>query len=106
MLKNVHGIFLDPEQRKLFVFKFLLGHIKEWCDYYHSKERTRLLNVISLEFSHTLLDKHVQSPRIVRQLDWVETAWPQFLRDSHTDATNKLVTMKYPKVREKLLSIL
>ena len=39
--------------------------------------RTRVLNVISLEFSDTPLMKHVQSPRIVRELDWIDTVWPK-----------------------------
>ena len=38
----------------------------EWVAYYNSKEKDRLLNVISLEFSHSALDKYVQAPTIVR----------------------------------------
>lgn len=32
-------------------------------------------------------------------MDWVDLAWPQYLRDSQTDGTNKLDKMKYPKVQ-------
>ena len=49
------------------------------------------------------MENYVEAPRVVRQLDWVERAWPKYLRDSHTDATNVLATMKYPKVRKYVL---
>jgi F-box and leucine-rich repeat protein 10/11 len=41
--------------------------MKSWTDYYEqsANERTRLLNVISLEFSHTALETYVESPLIV-----------------------------------------
>jgi F-box/leucine-rich repeat protein 10/11 len=41
--------------------------MKSWTDYYDEspEKRTRLLNVISLEFSHTTLEKYVESPSIV-----------------------------------------
>ena len=41
--------------------------MKSWTEYYDqpSDERTRLLNVISLEFSHTTLENYVESPSIV-----------------------------------------
>lgn len=87
--------------------------MKEWCDYYESmvendqgvKRRadTRLLNVISLEFSHTKLENYVESPQVVRQLDWVDTAWPHHLREAHTESTNALDKMKYPKVQKYVL---
>ena len=39
--------------------------MKEWCRYYNDPNKDRLLNVISLEFSHTKLENYVQSPTIV-----------------------------------------
>lgn len=82
--------------------------MKEWCEYYESmvenekgvKRRLddRLLNVISLEFSHTRLENYVEAPLVVRQLDWVDTAWPYNLRQAHTESTNAIDKMKYPKV--------
>ena len=41
--------------------------MKSWTDYYDQpvEKRTKLLNVISLEFSHTALEKYVESPAIV-----------------------------------------
>ena len=43
--------------------------MKSWTDYYDEspEKRSRLLNVISLEFSHTTLEKYVESPSIVSQ---------------------------------------
>ena len=48
-----------------------------WADYFHGKkERKAVLNVISLEFSGTPLEAFVRAPRVVRQLDWIDTVWP------------------------------
>ena len=49
-----------------------------WADYFHGARRGRraVLNVISLEFSGTPLERHVRSPRVVRQIDWIDTVWP------------------------------
>lgn len=46
--------------------------MKEWCAYYEDPDRKRLLNVISLEFSHTKLEQLVESPHIVKQVDWID----------------------------------
>lgn len=87
--------------------KALTMSMKEWCDYYEEIETddsekkradNRLLNVISLEFSHTKLESHVEAPLVVRQLDWIDTAWPRHLREAHTESTNIMEEMKYPKV--------
>ena len=40
--------------------------MKEWTKYYEDSDRDRLLNVISLEFSHTRLETYVEQPLIVR----------------------------------------
>ena len=50
--------------------------------------RKQVLNVISLEFSGTPLAQHVQSPTVVRELDWIDKAWPVHRRLDH----------QYPKV--------
>ena len=48
--------------------------LKEWVTYYENKEqhKDRLLNVISLEFSHTRLEDYVDQPRVVtlKQSSW------------------------------------
>ena len=77
--------------------------MKDWCEYYEKKPRDRLLNVISLEFSHTKLENYVEAPLVVRQLDWIEAAWPQHLRQAHTESTNLIEKMKYPKVQKYVL---
>uniref|UniRef100_A0A4Y6ESB8 [histone H3]-dimethyl-L-lysine(36) demethylase n=1 Tax=Brachionus koreanus TaxID=1199090 RepID=A0A4Y6ESB8_9BILA len=83
--------------------KALTMSMKEWCEYYENPNRDRLLNVISLEFSHTKLENYVEAPLVVRQLDWIETAWPRHLRESHTESTNLIEKMKYPKVQKYVL---
>lgn len=40
--------------------------MKEWQKYYDDPDKTKLLNVISLEFSHTKLENYIQSPTVVR----------------------------------------
>lgn len=77
--------------------------MKEWCKYYNDPEKDRLLNVISLEFSHTKLEDYVMSPTIVRQLDWVDTVWPLGLKDSQKESTNSMDDMMYPKVQKYCL---
>lgn len=39
--------------------------MKEWQRYYEEENKDRLLNVISLEFSHTKLENFVTTPTIV-----------------------------------------
>lgn len=40
--------------------------MQQWVRYYQTLPRKRLLNVISLEFSHTRLAKMVRPPSLVR----------------------------------------
>ena len=54
-----------------------------WADYFHgAKVRKAVLNVISLEFSGTPLERYVRAPRVVRQLDWIDNIWPAHRRAS------------------------
>ncbi|UYV65445.1 KDM2A [Cordylochernes scorpioides] len=78
--------------------------MKEWCHYFDDPHRDKLLNVISLEFSHTKLENYVESPdMVVRQIDWVDCVWPRHLKESQTVGTNTILNMKYPKVRKYCL---
>ncbi|XP_045539000.1 jmjC domain-containing histone demethylation protein 1 isoform X2 [Papilio machaon] len=77
--------------------------MKDWQRYYDDANKERLLNVISLEFSHTRLENYVQAPRIVRLIDWVDTVWPRHLKDQQTESTNALDDMMYPKVQKYCL---
>lgn len=43
----------------------LVMTVKDWVRYYENTERDRLLNVISLEFSHTRLEDYVDQPEVV-----------------------------------------
>ena len=40
--------------------------MKEWEQYYENPNKDRLLNVISLEFSHTKLESFVHPPKTVK----------------------------------------
>ncbi|XP_076434796.1 lysine-specific demethylase 2B-like [Babylonia areolata] len=77
--------------------------MKDWVRYYQNPERDRLLNVISLEFSHTRLDNYVESPTLIRQVDWVDRVWPRHLKECQTESTNIIDKMKYPKVQKYCL---
>lgn len=77
--------------------------MKEWVKYYENTEREKLLNVISLEFSHTKLENYVESPTVVRQTDWVDTVWPRIYKKCQTESTNIIEKMKYPKVQKYCL---
>jgi hypothetical protein len=49
----------------------------EKCIVTTSAQRPRVLNQISLEFSATPLRNKMQSPKFVRDLDWIDHAWPR-----------------------------
>ncbi|XP_021927667.1 lysine-specific demethylase 7B-like [Zootermopsis nevadensis] len=57
--------------------------LNEFVEYYLSppEQRSKILNVISLEFSHTGLSQMVDAPYIARKLDWVNFVWPSDLPD-------------------------
>jgi len=55
-----------------------------------TKSRNRVINQISYEFSHTRLRSKVASPSFVRDLDWIDQAWPEFERKDHS---------QYPRVQ-------
>nr|CAD7427099.1 unnamed protein product [Timema monikensis] len=74
--------------------------MKEWQKYYEDTNKDKLLNVISLEFSHTKLEYYVQTPTVVRQIDWVDCVWPKHLKDAQTESTNVIDEMMYPKVED------
>ncbi|XP_041348389.1 lysine-specific demethylase 2A-like isoform X2 [Gigantopelta aegis] len=77
--------------------------MKEWVAYYENPQRDRLLNVISLEFCHTRLENYVESPTLVRQIDWVDQVWPRYLIDCQKESTNVIEKMMYPKVKKYCL---
>jgi len=66
--------------------------VGQWVEYYNLEppQRDKILNVISLEVSGTLLADRVLPPRLVRELDWVENFWP---------STRKGKGHTYPKVQ-------
>nr|CAD7597925.1 unnamed protein product [Timema genevievae] len=69
--------------------------MKEWQKYYEDTNKDKLLNVISLEFSHTKLEYYVQTPTVVRQIDWVDCVWPKHLKESQTESTNVIDEMMF-----------
>ena len=78
--------------------------LKDWEEWWTAPDRDETkLNVISLEFSHTRLDKEVIAPRVVRQIDFVDNVWPRHLKDSQEDTTNDMSRMLYPKVQKYCL---
>eukprot|EP00088_Acartia_fossae_P039647 TRINITY_DN4126_c0_g1_i2.p1 TRINITY_DN4126_c0_g1~~TRINITY_DN4126_c0_g1_i2.p1 ORF type:complete len:935 (+),score=174.46 TRINITY_DN4126_c0_g1_i2:37-2841(+) len=78
--------------------------MKEWEDFFTDPNRPDVkLNVLSLEFSHTKLDAYVTSPRVVRQIDWLDNVWPRHLKEDQDEGTNELSKMKYPKVQKYCL---
>ena len=74
--------------------------MKDWCRYWTSEPREEILNGISLEYSKTRLDQQVTAPKIVRQIDWIDKAWPRHLKELHEDPSNNIQDMLYPKVQK------
>ncbi|KAJ3051871.1 JmjC domain-containing histone demethylation protein 1 [Rhizophlyctis rosea] len=56
--------------------------LNEWAKYFDQppEKRERILNVISLEISDTPLSQKCLRPKVVRDLDWIETVWPSDLK--------------------------
>ncbi|XP_078523649.1 lysine-specific demethylase 2B isoform X2 [Lissotriton helveticus] len=79
--------------------------LAQFVRYYETSEmeREKLYNVISLEFSHTKLEKVIKRPTVIDLVDWVDNMWPQHLKEQQADATNVLSEMKYPKVKKYCL---
>ncbi|XP_023336351.1 jmjC domain-containing histone demethylation protein 1 [Eurytemora carolleeae] len=74
--------------------------MRQWCSFWITFPRKQILNGISLEFSLTKLDAQIISPKIVRQIDWTEKAWPRHLKEMQKEYTNNLDEMMYPKVQK------
>ncbi|KAG7207012.1 hypothetical protein KM043_000902 [Ampulex compressa] len=51
--------------------------LRDFVEYYNCPCRTRVFNVISLEFTNTGLSSMVEAPYIARKLDWVNSVWPR-----------------------------
>ncbi|XP_056646362.1 lysine-specific demethylase 7B-like [Diorhabda sublineata] len=50
--------------------------LREFVEYFNNLNRTRVFNVVSLEFSGTGLSELVDAPSIARALDWANYVWP------------------------------
>ncbi len=57
-------------------------------------EKHKIINMISLEVSNTPLQRLINAPRLIRQIDWIDTIWP-LDRRSRGD---------YPRVQKYCLS--
>nr|CDJ86735.1 Transcription factor jumonji domain containing protein [Haemonchus contortus] len=82
--------------------------LQDFIDYYKTprEERTTLYNVLSLEFSNTEMEDIVQSPTLVRQIDWVDNHWPDALRQRYITFNKKghyTPHHTYPKVQNYCL---
>ena len=55
-----------------------INTLEDLADYFEMTDRSHLpiINQISLEFSGTPLARLVKSPAFVRELDWIDNAWP------------------------------
>ena len=56
----------------------LAGHtLADFAEYISKRTpEHKVLNLISLEISSSQLSTRVQSPELVRQVDWIDTVWP------------------------------
>ena len=77
--------------------------MKDWCRYWVSEPREEILNGVSLEYSKTRLDQQVTAPKIVRQIDWIEKAWPRHLKELQEDSSSNIQDMLYPKVQKYVI---
>ncbi|BFZ57971.1 JmjC domain-containing histone demethylation protein 1 [Savitreella phatthalungensis] len=61
----------------------------KWADFYNESTPTRVRNVISLEISHSDIGKQMSRPKLVHQLDIVDSFWPK----------KRFAIRDYPKVQ-------
>ena len=54
---------------------FTIGQFAEYLEGY-TPGKHKVLNLISLEFSRTTLAPRIQSPSMVRDIDWIDVIWP------------------------------
>ncbi|KAE9420235.1 hypothetical protein Angca_009497, partial [Angiostrongylus cantonensis] len=82
--------------------------LQDFVDYYNTpaEKRETLYNVLSLEFSNTEMEDIIQSPDLVRRIDWVENHWPDALRQRYITFNKKghyTPHHTYPKVQNYCL---
>lgn len=51
--------------------------LRDFVEYFNSLNRTRVFNVVSLEFSNSGMSHLVEAPLIARKLDWANIVWPR-----------------------------
>nr|CAD7199076.1 unnamed protein product [Timema douglasi] len=73
--------------------------MKDFYKYYRDPNKDRLLDVLSLEFSHTKMNNLMLAPSVVRELDWAECTWPKNMKQAHSSHK----ALKYPKVQKYCL---
>ncbi|KAI9761653.1 MAG: hypothetical protein M4579_000887 [Chaenotheca gracillima] len=54
--------------------------MSKWADYYENVDKKFIRNVISLEVSTSLLGRLIKRPRVVRDMDLVDSVWPAELK--------------------------
>uniref|UniRef100_H2Y539 [histone H3]-dimethyl-L-lysine(36) demethylase n=1 Tax=Ciona savignyi TaxID=51511 RepID=H2Y539_CIOSA len=77
--------------------------MRDFEHYFQGTERKYIYNVISLEFSQSKLESLIQRPKVVDELDWIDLVWPQHLKHTQVEQTNRIHHMKYPKVQKYCL---
>ncbi|CAG0913776.1 unnamed protein product [Notodromas monacha] len=73
--------------------------MRDFMNLWNKHEPEKKFEMMSLEVSNCFLEKYIRIPRIVRQLDWVERAWPRHLRHLQTESMSQDVMM-YPKTQK------
>ncbi|CAG2053644.1 unnamed protein product [Timema podura] len=73
--------------------------MRDFYKYYRDPNKDRLLDVLSLEFSHTKMNNLILAPSVVRELDWAECTWPKTMKQAHSSHK----ALKYPKVQKYCL---
>lgn len=77
-LKDLVMYFECPiRKQKLAEYNAIINNNKNGQAQMDVKNLPKILNQISLEFSRTPLIRRVRSPTFVRDIDWIDNAWPQ-----------------------------
>ncbi|KAA8496554.1 Lysine-specific demethylase 7A [Porphyridium purpureum] len=91
---------IDVQTQSEILPQWTLG---QFIDYFNSPpgKRTKVLNVISLEVSHTSLAEKIRAPKFVYEIGWVERCWPKqaILNNLSVYRDHPFTRIQYPKVQ-------
>ncbi|GJQ09181.1 hypothetical protein GpartN1_g972.t1 [Galdieria partita] len=91
---------LDVETQSELYPQWTLG---QWLTYFQTPkdQRKAVLNVLSLEVSHTKLSSYIRAPVLVRDIDWIQNTWPKTRKQSCLHELNKYFSQNILEIEKQ-----